>query len=136
MRYSIAVLLAALAPLASGADPAREIRIEMSDAMRFSPAEVGVRAGERVRFVLVNKGKLEHEFVLGTMEHLKQHAEEMKQHAGMEMEHQEQGEVEVPPGKSRTLRWRFTKPGTYYYGCLVPGHFEAGMVGKVIVAGK
>jgi FtsP/CotA-like multicopper oxidase with cupredoxin domain len=27
----------------------------------------------------------------------------------------------------------FSKPGEFYYGGLIPGHFEAGMVGKVIV---
>ena len=32
-----------------------------------------------------------------------------------------------------TVEWRFTKPGTFYYGCLIPGHFEAGMIGKVVV---
>ena len=29
--------------------------------------------------------------------------------------------------------WEFTKAGEFYYGCLMPGHFEAGMIGKVIV---
>ena len=135
MKHLAAAFLAAL-PLAAGAQSPREVRVEVSDAMRFSPAEVQVRAGERVRFVLVNKGKLEHEFVLGTMAHLKQHAKEMNEHAGMKMEHREKGEVEVPPGESRTLDWRFARPGTVYYGCLEPGHFEAGMVGKVVVTGK
>jgi len=134
-KHVIGALLAVLAPAAAAQAP-REIRIEMQDSMRFSPAEVEVRAGERVRFVLVNGGKLEHEFVLGSLAHLKKHAEEMKAHAGMEMEHKEKGEVEVPPGKSRTLAWRFPRTGTVYYGCLQPGHFEAGMIGKVVVTAK
>ena len=29
--------------------------------------------------------------------------------------------------------WQFTKPGEFYYGCLVPGHFEAGMIGRIVV---
>jgi uncharacterized cupredoxin-like copper-binding protein len=40
----------------------------------------------------------------------------------------------VQPGNKRTLVWQFTKAGEFYYACLVPGHFEAGMIGKVIVA--
>ncbi len=28
---------------------------------------------------------------------------------------------------------RLTKPGEFHYGCLIPGHFEAGMVGKIVV---
>lgn len=135
MKHAVGALLAAFACVA-GAQSLREIRIEMLDTMRFAPAEVHVRAGERVRFVLVNKGRLEHEFVLGSLEHLKEHAEEMKANAQMEMKHKGKGEVEVPPGGSRALDWRFTRRGTVYYGCLQPGHFEAGMIGKVIVGAK
>ena len=135
MKHAVGALLAAFACVA-GAQSPREIRVEMLDAMRFTPAEIQVRAGERVRFVLVNKGKLEHEFVLGSLKHLNEHAEEMKANAQMEMTHKGKGEVEVPPGGSRTLDWRFTRRGTVYYGCLQPGHFEAGMIGKVIVGAK
>jgi uncharacterized cupredoxin-like copper-binding protein len=50
-----------------------------------------------------------------------------------EMEHDEPYMAHVAPGKTERIVWQFTKPGEYYYGCLIPGHFEAGMVGKVIV---
>jgi len=40
----------------------------------------------------------------------------------------------VAPGKTGTLVWQFTNAGEFNYGCLVPGHFEAGMVGKISVA--
>ena len=39
----------------------------------------------------------------------------------------------VAPGKTGTLVWQFTRPGELYYGCLVPAHFEAGIVGRIIV---
>jgi uncharacterized cupredoxin-like copper-binding protein len=29
--------------------------------------------------------------------------------------------------------WQFTQPGDFQFACLQPGHFEAGMVGKVAV---
>jgi uncharacterized cupredoxin-like copper-binding protein len=109
----------------------RTMRIEMHDTMRFSPAELKVRRGETVRFVSTNRGKVLHEMVLGTLEDLKAHAELMKKFPGME--HEEPHMAHVRPGRSGEIGWRFTKPGTYYYGCLIPGHFEAGMVGRIEV---
>ena len=121
-------------PFGIAADPRkaqRTIRVEMSDAMRYAPAQVQVQAGEVVRFVPVNKGQVLHEMVLGTMDELKKHAALMKKFPGME--HDEPYMAHVAPGKSGEIGWRFTQPGTYYFGCLIPGHFEAGMVGKVTV---
>ena len=121
-------------PFGVAADPkkaARTMRIEMADTMRFTPAEVKVKRGETVRFVVTNKGKVMHEMVLGTMDELKKHAELMKKHPGME--HDEPHMAHVASGKTGEMGWRFTQAGTFYYGCLIPGHFEAGMICKVIV---
>ena len=109
----------------------RGITIDMSDRLRFTPAEVSVRKGEMVRFAVSNSGKLEHEFVLGTLPELKEHARIMQQHAGMA--HDAPHMARVPPGKARSLTWQFTESGEFYYGCLVPGHFEAGMLGRIVV---
>jgi len=75
-----------------------------------------------------------HEMVLGTRAELEAHAEMMRKHPGME--HDEPYMLHVPPGKSGQMGWRFTKAGEFLYGCLVPGHFEAGMVGTIIVTEK
>jgi len=109
----------------------RTIKVDMNDAMRFAPAEITVRQGETVRFVVTNSGKLMHEMVLGTMEQLKEHGELMKKFP--DMEHDDPYMVHVEPGKQEEMVWQFTKPGEFYFGCLLPGHFEAGMVGKIIV---
>jgi uncharacterized cupredoxin-like copper-binding protein len=109
----------------------RTIHVDMSDAMRFTPTELRIKRGETVRFVVKNSGKVMHEMVLGTMQQLKEHAELMKKHPGME--HDEPFMAHVAPGKAERIYWRFTKPGEFYYGCLIPGHFEAGMIGKVTV---
>ena len=109
----------------------RTVRVEMTDQMRFMPAELTVKRGEIVRFVPVNKGQVLHEMVLGTLDDLKKHAELMKKHPGME--HDEPHMAHVAPGKRGEMGWQFTKAGEFYYGCLIPGHFEAGMVGKVKV---
>jgi uncharacterized cupredoxin-like copper-binding protein len=121
-------------PFGRAADPKkakRTVRVEMTDQMRFHPAELTVKRGEIVRFLPVNKGQVLHEMVLGTMEDLTQHAELMKKHPGME--HDEPHMAHVAPGKSGEMGWQFTKAGEFYYGCLIPGHFEAGMIGKVRV---
>ena len=121
-------------PFGRAADPkkaARTIRVEMADTMRFTPAEITVKRGDTVRFVATNRGKVVHEMVLGTMQELREHAELMKKHPGME--HDEPHMLHVAPGKSGEMGWRFTRAGEFYYGCLVPGHFEAGMVGRINV---
>jgi uncharacterized cupredoxin-like copper-binding protein len=112
----------------------RTIRVDMTDAMRFAPASITVAQGETVRFVVRNAGKVMHEFVLGTLAELREHAELMKQFPNME--HDEPYMAHVAPGKTETLVWQFTKPGEFHYGCLLPGHFEAGMVGRVTVSGR
>jgi uncharacterized cupredoxin-like copper-binding protein/Cu/Ag efflux protein CusF len=121
-------------PFGRAADPRkakRTIRVAMTDQMRFIPATITVKQGDVVRFLPVNKGKVMHEMVLGTMEDLKQHAALMKKHP--DMEHDEPHMAHVAPGKTGELGWQFTMPGEFYYGCLIPGHFEAGMIGKVVV---
>jgi uncharacterized cupredoxin-like copper-binding protein len=109
----------------------RTIRVDMSDAMRFTPADITVKRGETVKLVATNKGQVLHEMVLGTSEELKKHAEMMKKFPGME--HDEPHMVHVTPGKSGEIIWQFTKAGEFQFACLIPGHFEAGMVGKVTV---
>jgi uncharacterized cupredoxin-like copper-binding protein len=121
-------------PFGHAADPARakrSITIGMDDRLRFTPAKVAVRKGEVVRFVVSNSGKLPHEFILGTLAELKEHAQIMQKHPGME--HDAPHMAQVAPGNSRSVTWQFTQSGEFYYGCLVPGHFEAGMLGKVVV---
>lgn len=50
------------------------------------------------------------------------------------MEHDEPYMAHVKPGATGRMTWRFTKSGTFLYGCLVAGHFEAGMKGTIVVA--
>lgn len=109
----------------------RTIEVQMSDAMRFTPSSIKVKPGETIRFVLNNAGKVRHEMVLGTIKELKEHAALMQKFP--DMEHADPNMVTVEPGKTGELVWHFTKAGTFDFACLQPGHFEAGMVGKVAV---
>lgn len=109
----------------------RTIRIDMRDTMRFIPERVTVKRGETVRFIAVNAGAVMHEMVLGTAEELKAHAELMKKFP--DMEHADANMAHVKPGAKGEIVWQFTQPGEFQFACLMPAHFEAGMVGKVVV---
>lgn len=118
-------------------DPAkvtREIKIDMNDAMRFTPSDLKIRQGETIRFVVSNKGKVLHEMVLGSMDQLKAHGEMMRQHPGME--HDDPYMAHVKPGAKQRMVWQFTKAGEFNFACLAPGHFEAGMIGKIKVGAR
>jgi uncharacterized cupredoxin-like copper-binding protein len=117
-----------------GKKVSRTIKIDMGDAMRFNPSQLTVRQGETIRLEVTNSGKMMHELVLGTMKDLREHAELMRKNPGME--HDDAYMAHVAPGKTETIVWTFTNAGEFSYGCLVAGHFEAGMLGKLTVAAK
>lgn len=109
----------------------RVLTIETSDAMRYFPDQIRVKKGQTVRLIVRNNGQLPHEVVIGTMDDLKKHAALARQ--------QGEGELEAPniarvaPGGTGRIDWHFTKAGEFYYGCLTPGHFDAGMIGTIVV---
>ncbi len=111
----------------------RTITIEMNDSMRYLPADLQVKQGETIRFVVRNVGKVKHELSLGTQKELMEHLEEMKKFP--DMEHDEPSKVTLAPGKQGEIIWQFTKAGPVNFACLMPGHYEAGMKG-VIRVGK
>lgn len=129
----------------------RTIRVMMNDKMQFvasprsdrrpdvapgtrlhaMPGDIEVRRGETVRFLVRNQGVLMHEMVIGTMKALEEHGELMRKHPNME--HDEPYMAHVAPGKEGEMVWQFTRPGEFFYACLVPGHMEAGMISKITV---
>ncbi|QBK05500.1 hypothetical protein DW355_12800 [Hylemonella gracilis] len=115
-------------------DPARVTRtvpLQMDDSMRFTPADITVKAGETIRFFIVNQGQLVHEMVIGTRAELDEHAEMMKRMPGMQ--HAEPNQISLKAGQRGGIVWTFDKAGTFAFACLVPGHKEAGMVGTITV---
>ena len=121
-------------PLGQPGNPAkvtRTVDIVMSDAMRYTPSSIKVKRGETIRFRVKNTGQIKHEMVLGSLAELKEHAKTMTKFP--EMEHDDPNAISVEPGKTGELVWRFTKAGKFDFACLVPGHFEAGMQGKIAV---
>ncbi|MBL8278136.1 MAG: cupredoxin family protein [Pelomonas sp.] len=109
----------------------RTIAIQMGDNMRFTPSALTVKRGETVRLKVTNRGQLLHELVLGTEDALKAHAEAMRKHPGMV--HDDPSMVHVAAGATGEIVWQFHRAGEFSFACLLPGHFEAGMTGKVVV---
>ena len=113
----------------------RTIAVGMTDNMRFTPDKIQVKQGETIKFTAKNNGKILHEFVLGTKKTLEEHAALMMKFP--KMEHDEPYMMHVPPGKSGEIIWTFNKPGNFDFACLIAGHYQAGMVGKIaVVASK
>lgn len=109
----------------------RTIAIRMGDNMRFTPERIEVNQGDTIRITLTNTGQMMHELVIGTQEELAEHAVLMKKFPNME--HDEPYMAHVAPGKTGEIIWTFNRPGDFDSACLLPGHFEAGMVGKIVV---
>lgn len=109
----------------------RTVEVIMDDNMRFDPAELVFKTGETVRFVVRNDGRIRHEMVIGTVSELKEHAEMMRKMPGMT--HEESNMISLAPGESGEMVWQFANTGSFDFACLVPGHLEAGMTGKIKV---
>ncbi len=109
----------------------RVIEITMLDTMRFVPEQITVKQGETVKLTVKNSGKVMHELVIGTKKELDEHAVMMKKHPNME--HDEPYMAHVEPAKSADIIWTFNRAGQFDFACLLPGHYEAGMVGKINV---
>ncbi|ANY86285.1 MULTISPECIES: cupredoxin domain-containing protein [Pseudomonas] len=137
----------------------RTVEVVLKD-IAFEPTSLEVKAGETVRFVLINQGKLPHEFNLGDKAMHAEHQKQMLAMPGMSMSHegmnhegmdhgamagmdhgQMMGEhghdagntVLVQPGQRAELTWTFRKSAPIEFACNVPGHYQAGMVGKLTI---
>jgi len=109
----------------------RTLEFRMSDSMRFTPDRIQVKQGETVRLSIRNEGKVMHEFVIGTKKELDEHAALMMKFPSME--HSEPYMAHVAPGKTGEIVWAFNRAGDFDFACLIAGHYQAGMVGKVKV---
>lgn len=127
--------------------------------MFFDPKAITVRVGDTVKFVVTNVGKAAHEFVLGDQAEQEEHEKEMQAMQSMSMKNMKMNDMQgmemkdmsgmstkgmhmmdnnpngmsLEPGQTRSLIWTFTKEGSVDYGCHVPGHFAAGMVGTITI---
>ena len=129
----------------------RTIEVQMHDNY-YTPENLTVKKGETVRFVIKNMGGLVHEFNIGTpamhaghqkememmMEHgvleadkINRHMMKMDMGGGKTMEHNDPNSVLLAPEESKEVVWKFSDSKDLEFACNVPGHYGAGMVGKV-----
>lgn len=124
------------------ADVSRTITVTATE-MEFTPKVIKVKAGETIRFTVVNKGELLHELSIGTPEMQKAHQVEMQKMMDDgkleatrmvgDMEHGHGNTAMVEPGKTKEIIWKFAKDASLEFGCNVPGHYESGMKGKFVI---
>ncbi len=94
----------------AGATAAGPIEVDMVD-LAFEPTEITIPANQDVTVTLVNNGALPHQF---------------------EVKDQDIISAEIPGGGSGEVVINLP-PGEYAFDCPIPGHADAGMVGKLIV---
>ncbi|MGC4010111.1 MAG: cupredoxin family protein [Pseudomonas sp.] len=146
---------------AKAAQATRTVEVKLGE-MFFEPESIEVTPGETVRFVIHNTGSLLHEFNLGSAAMHAGHQKEMQQmmdsgmltptgmqHDMSKMDHSKMGHGDMPmgqmmkhddpnsvlvePGKTAELTWTFSKATSLEFACNIPGHYQAGMVGKLTV---
>jgi uncharacterized cupredoxin-like copper-binding protein len=118
----------------SSGDGMRTVTATLSDEMTIQLSESDFSVGETVRFEVTNSGAIPHEFYLGDAEAQEHHADEMAE-MGAEMMHDEEDGIAVEPGATETLEYTFEQAGEILAGCHQPGHYAAGMVASITVAG-
>jgi uncharacterized cupredoxin-like copper-binding protein len=119
------------------ADVDRTVRIVMGD-MSFDPAMVTITAGETIRFVVINRSGIDHDFTIGDPIAQGAHRAEMVEmmdNPGM-THADDPNAVLVKAGETRELIWWFAPTGGLEFDCNVPGHYEAGMRGTIDVLGE
>lgn len=109
----------------------RVIELKTTDDLRFEPSDLTVAAGETITFRLINDGALMHDFTLGDEETQIEHEAEMSDMGAMA--HDEPNVAIIPPGETVELTWTFSETGTVLIGCHQPGHYAAGMTGRIKV---
>jgi uncharacterized cupredoxin-like copper-binding protein len=111
--------------LAGASAEVRTITVEIEHSS-FIPNEIDVRAGERVRFVVVNNDPIDHEFIIGDERIQSIHEKGTELHHGAR-----DGEVSVPAGETRETSYTFEESGALIYGCHLPRHYGYGMKGDL-----
>ena len=114
---------------ASGA-PATTIRVSMTD-FAFLPSTVAVPAGEEIALTVTNNGAVAHSFAIMKLGH---EISSQGHFGATDRANVLWGLEPVSPGA--TSLSTFTAPaesGEYQIVCDIAGHFEAGMVGRLIV---
>lgn len=126
---TMAVLLAlALSACGGAASPSKSLRVTMTD-FSYSPNMFTVPGGAEISVDITNNGAVTHSFII-----MKAGTQVQGHFTDADKANVYWEASTVPPGES--VKATFTspgEPGQYQIVCGIAGHFEAGMVGKLIV---
>ncbi len=111
--------------------------------MAFAPSAFAVRAGERISLHFENEGRVLHDWTLVPDGGSKVRPAQGHAHKSEDSPHGSDGHrhsvgpgqlhVMAEPGRTARLDFEIAAPGEYEFFCSVPGHREAGMVGRIVV---
>ncbi len=131
----------------------RVIEVKMYDNY-YEPSSIQVKKGETVKIIIKNLGGLVHEYNIGTKEMHIKHQPEMARliahnillgdridHKKMKelskkdhsLGHKHANSVMLEPNKTGQIIWKFSKDISLEMACNIPGHYESGMVGDIII---
>ena len=117
----------------------RESKVEGGD-FYFAPKELTAFAGDRVRIIFTNTGKIPHEVEISRLGATDVNliglpANIPEDELRSLHEHAARGtpELWLPAGGRATIEFTVVNPGTYKVACEIEGHVEAGMVGTFTV---
>ena len=128
------------------------IEVKMYDNY-YEPSEFEISKNQTIKFIVYNYGELVHEFNIATKEmHLKHQPEMMKMvvneiivggkidknkmkemsKTDHSMSHSHSNSLLLEPNQSAELIWKFNTDSSLEAACNIPGHYESGMVAKII----
>ena len=131
----------------------RTIKIKMYDNY-YEPNFIEVKKGETIKFIVQNVGEIVHEYNIATKEmHIKHQPEmqklmehgillvdridmaKMKEMSKKDhsLSHSHSNSIMLEPKKTGVIIWKFSKDIDLEMACNVPGHYESGMVGKIVL---
>ena len=134
-------------------DVTRVIEVKMYDNY-YEPSSIQVKKGETVKIIVKNLGELVHEYNIGTKKMHIDHQPEMARliehdillgdridHKKMKemskkdhsLGHKHANSVMLEPNKTGEIIWKFSKDIYLEMACNIPGHYETGMVGPIII---
>lgn len=123
----VLLLLAVLLVACNSGQTSTNLKVDMVEFM-FEPSDLSIPAGQEITLELVNKGAIEHDFVIlkkgssaqDSFDHATQQADILF-------------EARLAPGQSGSFKFTIAEAGEYQVICSIPGHLAAGMKGKLIV---
>lgn len=123
------LLLAATACSGAGGNaPSTTINVTLTD-FAFAPNTFTVPAGAQISFTALNNGVGDHSFLI-----MKKGYQIQNHFTDADKANIFWGKDPIAPGQTVTDSFTApSDPGQYQIVCGVPGHFEAGMVAKLIV---